>query len=144
MGEGSSRGSGRVRLLVSNRGSGRVNVLPGRVGSGPRKVTVDNSAWYQYKTNLDMKMRVIIERNESAYVARTFEYVLHFVRCVTVTVSPNQIIIIIIIIICALNGAAQWPCVSFSFSRCSYVRAQGAPRSTRSITEFQVRDPQFF
>ena len=29
-------------------------------------------------------------------MARTFEYVLHFVRCVTVTVSPNQIIIIII------------------------------------------------
>ena len=32
-------------------------------------------------------------------MARTFEYVLHFVSCVTVTVSPNQIIIIIIIII---------------------------------------------
>ena len=32
-------------------------------------------------------------------MARTFEVVLHFVRCVTVTVSPNQIIIIIIIII---------------------------------------------
>ena len=32
-------------------------------------------------------------------MARTFEFVLHFVRCVTVTVSPNQIIIIIIIII---------------------------------------------
>ena len=32
-------------------------------------------------------------------MARTFEYVLHFVRCVTVTLSPNQIIIIIIIII---------------------------------------------
>ena len=32
-------------------------------------------------------------------MARTFEYVSHFVRCVTVTVSPNQIIIIIIIII---------------------------------------------
>ena len=30
---------------------------------------------------------------------RTFEFVLHFVRCVTVTVSPNQIIIIIIIIV---------------------------------------------
>ena len=30
-------------------------------------------------------------------MARTFEYVLHFVRCVTVTVSPNQIISIIII-----------------------------------------------
>ena len=30
-------------------------------------------------------------------MAHTFEYVLHFVRCVTVTVSPNQIIIIIII-----------------------------------------------
>ena len=29
----------------------------------------------------------------------TFEFVLHFVRCDTVTVSPNQIIIIIIIII---------------------------------------------
>ena len=27
-------------------------------------------------------------------MARTFEFVLHFVRCVTVTVSPNQIIII--------------------------------------------------
>ena len=32
-------------------------------------------------------------------MARTFEFVLHFVGCVTVTVSPNQIIIIIIIII---------------------------------------------
>ena len=32
-----------------------------------------------------------------ADMARTFEYVLHFVRCATVTVSPNQIIIIIII-----------------------------------------------
>ena len=31
MGEGSDRGSSRVRLLVSNRGSGRVNVLPGWV-----------------------------------------------------------------------------------------------------------------
>ena len=31
-------------------------------------------------------------------MARTFEFVLHFVGCVTVTVSPNQIIIIIIII----------------------------------------------
>ena len=34
MGEGSGRGSGRVRLFVGNRGSGRVNVSPGRVGSG--------------------------------------------------------------------------------------------------------------
>ena len=33
MGEGSGRGSGRVRLFVGNRGSGRVNVSPGRVGS---------------------------------------------------------------------------------------------------------------
>ena len=32
-------------------------------------------------------------------MARTFKFVLHFVGCVTVTVSPNQIIIIIIIII---------------------------------------------
>ena len=32
MGEGSGRGSGRVRLFVSNRGSGRVKVSPGRVG----------------------------------------------------------------------------------------------------------------
>ena len=32
-------------------------------------------------------------------MARTFEFVLQFVGCVTVTVSPNQIIIIIIIII---------------------------------------------
>ena len=31
MGEGSGRGSGRVRLFVGNRGSGRVNVSPGRV-----------------------------------------------------------------------------------------------------------------
>ena len=28
-------------------------------------------------------------------MARIFEYVLHFVKCVTVTVSPNQIIDII-------------------------------------------------
>ena len=41
MGEGSGRGSGRVRLFVGNRGSGRVGSTfrPGRVGSGPRKVT---------------------------------------------------------------------------------------------------------
>ena len=39
MGEGSGRGSGRVRLFVGNRGSGRVNVSLSRVGSGPRKVT---------------------------------------------------------------------------------------------------------
>ena len=31
-----------------------------------------------------------------ADMARTFEYVLHFVRCITVTVSPNLIMIIII------------------------------------------------
>ena len=39
MGEGSGRGSGRVRLFVSNRGSGRVGSTFRRVGSGPRKVT---------------------------------------------------------------------------------------------------------
>ena len=44
MGEGSSRGSGRVGsgqifCRKSRVGSGRVNVSPGRVGSGPRKVT---------------------------------------------------------------------------------------------------------
>ena len=33
-----------------------------------------------------------------ADMARTFAFVLHFVGCVTVTMSPNQIIIIIIII----------------------------------------------
>ena len=32
MGEGSRRGSGRVRLFVGNCGSGRVNVSPDRVG----------------------------------------------------------------------------------------------------------------
>ena len=38
--------------------------------------------------------------DDIADMARTFElFLLHFVRCVTVTVSPNQIIIIIIIII---------------------------------------------
>ena len=37
-------------------------------------------------------------------MARTFEFVLHFVGCVTVTVSPNQIIIIIIIIIMNLQA----------------------------------------
>ena len=37
-------------------------------------------------------------------MARTFEYVLHFVGCDTVTVSPNQIIIIIIIIIKKFGG----------------------------------------
>ena len=35
--------------------------------------------------------------------ACTFEFVLQFVRCDTVTVSPNQIIIIIIIIIIINN-----------------------------------------
>ena len=34
----------------------------------------------------------------------SFEFVLQFVGCVTVTVSPNQIIIIIIIIISTLVG----------------------------------------
>ena len=37
-----------------------------------------------------------------AYRAHTFEFVLHFVRCDTVTVSPNQIIIIIIILLLLL------------------------------------------
>ena len=32
---------------------------------------------------------------ERVWLARTFEHVLHFVRSVTVTVSPNQIITII-------------------------------------------------
>ena len=39
-------------------------------------------------------------------MARTFEFVLQFVGCVTVTVSPNQIIIIIIIII--IKAAKFW------------------------------------
>ena len=39
IGEGSGRGSGRVRLFVGNRGSGRVGSTFRRVGSGPRKVT---------------------------------------------------------------------------------------------------------
>ena len=39
MREGSGRGSGRVRLFVSNRGPGRVGSTFCRVGSGPRKVT---------------------------------------------------------------------------------------------------------
>ena len=38
------------------------------------------------------------KERKSLHSARTFEFVLHFVRCVRVTVSPNQIIIIIIII----------------------------------------------
>ena len=41
---------------------------------------------WQFKTTIQKDM------------AGTFEFVLHFVGCVTVTVSPNQIIIIIIII----------------------------------------------
>ena len=40
-------------------------------------------------------------------LARTFEFVLHFVGCVTVTVSPNQIIIIIIIIIIKVEMSFQ-------------------------------------
>ena len=36
-------------------------------------------------------------------MARTFEFVLHFVGCVTVTLSPNQINIIIIIIIIIIS-----------------------------------------
>ena len=34
-----------------------------------------------------------------ADMARTFEFVLHLVRCVTVTVSPNQIIITFIMLV---------------------------------------------
>ena len=45
MGEGSGRGSGRVRLFVGNRVSGRVYVSLGRVGSGSRKVT-RGQLWY--------------------------------------------------------------------------------------------------
>ena len=41
-------------------------------------------------------------------MARTFEFVLHFVRCVMVTVSPNQIIIIIIIIIIMIAVRGLW------------------------------------
>ena len=43
-------------------------------------------------------------------MARTFEFVLHFVGCVTVTVSPNQIIIIIIII--NIFGS-KFPCMDY-------------------------------
>ena len=39
-GEGSGRGSGRVRIFVGNRGSGRVRSTFRRVGLGPRKVTL--------------------------------------------------------------------------------------------------------
>ena len=34
-----------------------------------------------------------------ADMARTFEYVLHFVRCVTVTVTLNQIIILLLLLL---------------------------------------------
>ena len=47
MGEGSGRGSGRVRLFVGNRGSGRVGSTFRRVGSGPRKVTRGQLWWQQ-------------------------------------------------------------------------------------------------
>ena len=47
MGEGSGRGSGRVRLFVGNRG--RVGSTFRRVGSGQRKVTVDNSGQFRLK-----------------------------------------------------------------------------------------------
>ena len=40
-------------------------------------------------------------------MARTFEFVLQFVGCVTVTVSPNQIIIIIIIISIIIKTSGQ-------------------------------------
>ena len=43
-------------------------------------------------------------------MACTFEFVLHFVRCVTVTVSPNQIIINIIIM-------ASGPMLRYAISR---------------------------
>ena len=35
-------------------------------------------------------------------MAHTFDFVLHFVRCVMVTVSPNQIIIVVIITLASL------------------------------------------
>ena len=46
MGEGSGRGLGRVRLLVSNRGLGRVNVSPGRVQEKWPVDNSDTSAWF--------------------------------------------------------------------------------------------------
>ena len=46
--------------------------------------------------------------------ARTFEYVLHFVGCDTVTVSPNQIIIIIIKLYAATNIILSIAYVRFS------------------------------
>ena len=54
---------------------------------------------------------------------RTFEFVLQFVGCVTVTVSPNQIIIIIIII--TLDGVG-------------YSRSQH-PRTRLSLLSWETR-----
>ena len=45
MGEGSRRGSGRVRIFVGKRGSGRVGSMFRRVGSGPRKV-IRGQLWF--------------------------------------------------------------------------------------------------
>ena len=67
MGEGSSRGSGRVRLFVGNRGSGRVGSTFRRVGSGPRKVTRGQlccgMAYYIVGIKLTAKMRVNFDRS---------------------------------------------------------------------------------
>ena len=46
-------------------------------------------------------------------MARTFEFVLHFVRCVTVTVSPNQIVTIIIIPPDGLDEAIRTWCNAY-------------------------------
>ena len=53
-------------------------------------------------------------------MAHTFEFVLHFVRCVTVTVSPNQIIIIIIIIIPNLYFALSSELCQYDAALCQY------------------------
>ena len=53
MGEGSGRGSGRVRLFVGNRGSGRVNVSRGRVGSK------ESDPWTTLRQELGVRSKLV-------------------------------------------------------------------------------------
>ena len=66
----------------------------------PRSQLPLDTSQIQYDTIITFlrSASLIFNMADRADMARTFEFVLHFVECVTVTVSPNQIIIIIIII----------------------------------------------
>ena len=71
MGEGSGRGSGRVRLFVGNRGSGRVGSTFRRVGSGrvQEKWPVDNSDPMYYPEKMkSLRKPCAVDRASPSYI----------------------------------------------------------------------------